>query len=189
MEIMHIRGDFFTSFLEDARKLLHAHGLTMQVHMQDCICRPSLGTSQLENGFWAMPKLLPDFKKVAELADKVILSDNLTKNIYGGKRKSFAVPIKRYAAKAGKKVWTYCYLQQGHGFNEATLNELADDPHIEGIYLYEVVYNKREDDGILEVVNPDEVRVVPKHKSLLEELLDSPERMKDKSIFNPRKMS
>ncbi len=171
IEIMRIRGDFFIKFLEDARKLLHAHGKTMQVHMRDSMCHPSLGTSSIENGFWAMPKILPDFKKLAELADKIILSDNLSSDRFRGKRKGFAIPIKRYAAKAGKKIWVYCYLQQGHSFNEITLNELADDPHVEGIYLYEVVYNKREDDGILEVVSPDEVRVVPKHKALFEELL------------------
>ncbi len=171
LEIMRIRGDFFIRFLEDARELLHANGRTMQVHMRDAMCHTSMGTSCVENGFWAMPKILPDFKKVAELADKIILSDNLSDKSFSGKRKSFAIPIKRYAEKNGKKLWVYCYLQQGHAFNEKTLNELAEDSHVEGIYLYEVVYNKREDDGILEVVNPEDVRVVPKHKALFEELL------------------
>lgn len=172
LEIMRIRGDFFNNFLEDARNLLHSRGLTMQVHMRDCMCHPSLGTSYLENGFWAMPKILPDCAKVVELSDEIILSDNLCDDRVKGGRKRFSLPIKRLAARAGKKVWVYCYLQQGHSFNEKTLNDFARDPNVDGIHLYEVVYNKREDDGILEVVNPDEVRIVPKHKVLFEELLE-----------------
>ena len=171
LKIMRLRGDFFLKFLKDARKMLHERGCTFQFHLRACMCRPSLGPTYHENGFWAMPKILSDWKQIVKMSDRIILSDNLSGSHYKGARKNVALPVKRYAAKLGKKVWTYCYLQQGNSFNRKFLNDFAADPHVEGLYLYEVVYNKREDDGILEVVNPARVRVVQKHKHLFKELL------------------
>jgi len=171
IKIMRIRGQFFMEFLRDARKLLHKHGRTFQFHLRNCLCKPSLGLSYHENGPWFMPKILPDWKEIVRMSDRVILSDNLSERHCIGKRKNVALPIKRYAAKLGKKVWAYCYLQQGHSFNRKVLNDFAADPHIKGIYLYEVVYNKRENDGILEVVSPTRIMVVRKHRALFKELL------------------
>jgi hypothetical protein len=171
MEIMRIRGSFFLEFLKYARKMLHERGRTFQVHLRECLCKPSLGLRYHENGAWFMPKILPDWKKIVKMSDRVILSDNLSERHFAGARKNVALSIKRYAAKYGKKVWVYCYLQQGHSFNKRVLNDFAADQHVGGIYLYEVVYNKREDDGILEVVNPSRVRVVQKHMALFKELL------------------
>lgn len=171
IKLMKVRGKFFIRFVKDAVKLLHKNNRTLQFHLRHCLAKPSLGTFYHENGFWAMARVLPDWKKLVDLSDRVIISDNQNKRHLFCEQKNVALPIKKYASLKGKELWAYCYLQQGKNFNRDFLNELAEDPHINGIYLYEVVYNDREKDGILEVLNPDEVIVVKKHRKLFKELL------------------
>jgi hypothetical protein len=171
MKIMRVRGEFFLRFLEAAKKLAKRRRKAFQVHLRNCMCRPSFGALYHENGFWAMPKILPDWKRIVELSDAVIIGDNLCAHHFRGDKRRVALPIKRYAAKLGKEVWAYCFLQQGHSFNRPFLEDLAKDPHVHGLHLYEVVYNQREDDGIVEVISPVQVRIVPKHQALFDELL------------------
>ncbi len=172
IRIMRIRGDFFLMFLRAARKLADKQNRELQIHLRHCLLFPSLGTGYHENGFWAMPKLLPDWKQLIQLSDTVILSDNLCDNHFSGEKINVELPAKQYAKQLGKQVWAYCYLQQGGSFNRRFLNEMAEDPNIDGLFLYEVVYNTRENDGILKVLSPDQIEVVSQNRSLFAELLD-----------------
>lgn len=171
LAMMRVRGDFFLQFLSAARELLHAHGCSLQAHVRDCYCRPALDPDYHQLGFWAMPKVLPDWRRLLQIVDRVILSDNLSPRQFRGVRRLVEGPIKQVAKRLGKPVWCYLYLQQGGDFNDESLAELAADPAIDGIYLYEVVYNEREDDGILQVLAPDQVRVVPRHQERFQRLL------------------
>lgn len=171
LNVMRVRGDFFVMFLEDARSLADQRRRVLNVQLRDCMLRPSLGPSFHENGFWAMIRILPDWHRVVELSDTIILSDYLSDRHFHGDRSQLELPAKRYAKKLGKDVWGYCYLQQGGSFHREFLDEMANDPYVDGLFLYEVVYNTKEDDGILEVINPEKVRVVPKHQQLFKELL------------------
>ena len=56
-----------------------------------------------------------------------------------------------------KPLWVHCYLQQGHDLNKEFIKDVSKDSRITGLMLYEVVWNKREDDGIIRVDDNGEV--------------------------------
>jgi len=145
LKIMEIRGEYFLSFLEKAADVVHSSGKKMQVHLRHAHEAPVLSDDFNELGFWAMPKILLDWKKVIDLADEVTL-----KHYYHGDYRTWmGDSIKTYAKDKGKRVWVHNYFTQGDGVEYDFLNAIEKDERIGGILLYEV------DGGILHTGFPD----------------------------------
>ncbi|MEN8194461.1 MAG: hypothetical protein ABFS12_16695 [Bacteroidota bacterium] len=133
-KIMKIRGEFFLSFLEKAAGIIHSSGKKMQVHLRHANEQPVLSDDFNELGFWAMPKILLDWKKTVDLADEVTIKDYY----HGDYRPLMADSIKSYASNRGKRVWVHNYFTQGDGINYNFLNTIEQDQRIGGTLLYEV---------------------------------------------------
>jgi hypothetical protein len=147
IKMMRIRGEFLISFLEEAGKLLRKQDMKFLIQVHGFMERPSLDPTFHELGFWANPKVLPDWRNLVDLADEIVLKDyNFGK--YDPKN---ADAIKNAVADTGKPFWIHCYLQQGHDWNQRFIQAVNADPLVAGILLYEVVWNKREKDGIIKV--------------------------------------
>ena len=147
IKLMKIRGKFFGMFIKDAKELLHQHKRNLSIHLHGYMERPSLNPTFYEMGFWANPKILPDWRNLIEIADEIVIKDYN----FGVYRQEEANGIKDLAAKIGTPVWIHCYLQQGNDWNKTFLNAVDNDPRITGIQLYEVVWNARENNGIIKV--------------------------------------
>jgi hypothetical protein len=133
VEIMKIRGEYFLSFLEKAAGIIHSSGKKLQVHLRHAHEEPRLSDDFNELGFWAMPKVLLDWKKAVDLADEVTL-----KHYYHGNyRARMGERIKTYASDQGKRVWIHCYLGQGDGLNDDFFDAVEADDKVGGILLYE----------------------------------------------------
>ncbi|MCK0144542.1 hypothetical protein MWU78_02655 [Arenibacter sp. F26102] len=134
LKIMEIRGEYFLSFLEKAADVLHSSGKKMQVSLRHAHEAPLLSDDFNELGFWAMPKILLDWKKAIDLADEVTI-----KHYYHGDyRPWMSDKIKTYASHQGKHVWVHNYFTQGDGVNYDFLNTIEEDERISGVLLYEV---------------------------------------------------
>lgn len=105
LKLMRLRGDFCLDFVKEACELLHAHGRKLQVHLRDSFEHPQLGGDFNQIGFWAMPKILPDWQRLVDLADEVTIKDYG----FGVYRPENAAGIKARAVSAGKPVWIHCY--------------------------------------------------------------------------------
>ena len=133
------------SFLEKAADVIHTSGKKMQVHLRHSHEEPILSDDFNELGFWAMPKIVLDWKKAIDLADEVTL-----KHYYRGDyRPLMGDSIKAYANNRGKRVWGHNYFTQGDGVDYDFLNAIEKDKRIGGVLLYEV------DGGILHTGYPD----------------------------------
>lgn len=145
LKIMEIRGEYFLSFLEKAAEIIHASDKKMQVHLRHAHEELVLSDDFNELGFWAMPKIVLDWKKAIDLADEVTI-----KHYYHGDyRPGMADSIKSYASDGGKRVWVHNYFTQGDGIAYDFLNAIEKDKRIGGVLLYEV------DRGILHTGFPD----------------------------------
>ncbi len=134
LKIMEIRGEYFLSFLEKAANVIHSNGKKMQIHLRHVHENPQLSDDFNELGFWAMPKILLDWKKAIDLADEVTI-----KHYYHGKyRPWMGDSIKTYANNQGKRVWVHNYFTQGDGINYNFFRAIEKDERIGGILLYEV---------------------------------------------------
>ncbi|MDO6605200.1 hypothetical protein [Arenibacter palladensis] len=134
LKIMKIRGEFFLSFLEKAADIIHSSGKKIQVHLRHAHENPVLSDDFNELGFWAMPKILLDWKKTVDLADEVTI-----KHYYHGNyRPRMGDSIKTYASEKGKRVWVHNYFTQGDGVNYDFLKAIEKDKRIGGILMYEV---------------------------------------------------
>ncbi len=134
LKIMEIRGEYFLSFLEKAANVIHYNGKKMQIHLRHAYESPQLSDDFNELGFWAMPKILFDWKKAIDLADEVTI-----KHYYHGNyRPWMGDSIKTYASKHGKRVWVHNYFTQGDGINYDFFRAIEKDERIGGILLYEV---------------------------------------------------
>jgi hypothetical protein len=134
LEIMRIRGEYFLDFLEKAADIIHSSGKKLQVHLRYCYEDPKLSDDFNELGFWAMPKILPDWKKAVDLADEITLKHYYFNNY----QPNLAIKIKTYAKSQGKKVWVHCYIGQGKELNINFFDAVEADDNIDGILLYEV---------------------------------------------------
>lgn len=162
-KMMAVRGSFFLEFYEQARQLLHANGKTLECDAQADFCNPHFDIDYNHVGFWPMPKILPDWKRLIELSDTVTLNDyNHTR--YTPEQ---GAPMKEYAASLGKKMQLHCYLQQGDDFNEEFLKGVQADPRITGIELYEMVDPPAHGRGVFRVDEDSAVHVNP---SIIERL-------------------
>lgn len=147
IKLMKIRGKFFDMFFKDVRTLLHQHKRNLLVHLHGYMERPSLNPTFHEMGFWANPKILPDWRNFIKIADEIVIKDYN----FGKYNPEVANGIKNLAAKTGTPLWIHCYLQQGNDWNKDFLEAVNHDPRITGIQLYEVVWNARENHGIIKV--------------------------------------
>ena len=142
LALMRLRGDFFLDFVAAARSALHASGRFLQLHMRHCLQEPRLCADHNQLGFWAMPKILPDWRRMVELADEVTIKDYG----FGVYDPTKAARIRAEAAAAGKPVWAHCYLQQGGDLNPQFCTTAQADETLHGLVLYELAY-RPEDEG------------------------------------------
>lgn len=134
IEIMRIRGEYFHLFLDKAAEIIHSHGKKVQVHLRHAHEEPRLNDDFNELGFWAMPKILLDWKRAVDLADEVTI-----KHYYHNNYRSWmADSIKNYAHKSGKRIWVHCYISQGGELNDNFFDSVEADERVGGILLYEV---------------------------------------------------
>ncbi len=150
LKIMSIRGDFFGIFVENAAQVLHNHGKKLQCHLRNCLARPKLSSIHGELGFWAMPKVLPDWQKMMELSDEITIKDYN----FGSYNAQSSSEIKDAAEKMSKPLWVHCYLHQGNDLNEQFLKAVQEDERVTGILLYELGHNPYVNNywnGLLEV--------------------------------------
>ena len=136
--IMRIRGDFFEMFLRDAAKITKENGKIFQVHLQECYETQKLDYNFNDACFWAMPKILLNWKDIIDLADEITLKEYN----WGNYSPLTANMIKDYARKQNKPLWVICYLQQGWDLNPEFCEAVNKDDRIHGLQLYEVVCNK-----------------------------------------------
>lgn len=134
IEIMRIRGEFFHLFLEKAAEIIHSHRKKVQVHLRHAHEEPRLNDDFNELGFWAMPKILLDWKRAVDLADEVTIKHYYHNNY----RPWMADSIKNYAHKSGKRIWVHCYISQGGELNDNFFDSVESDERVGGILLYEV---------------------------------------------------
>jgi len=133
LKIMKIRGDYFYSFLVEAAAVIHRKGKKIQVHLRHAHEAPLLSDDFNELGFWAMPKILLDWKKIVDLADEITLKHYYHNNY----RTVLGSQIKQYAKRQNKRVWVHAYIQQGKELNTGFFREVEKDDLIGGILLYE----------------------------------------------------
>ncbi|TVS20868.1 MAG: hypothetical protein EA424_01790 [Planctomycetaceae bacterium] len=134
LKLMAIRGSFFLEFLEEAAAIIRSSGKKVQVHLRHAFEEPRLCDDFNELGFWAMPKIVFDWKQAVDLADEVTIK-HYYHNHY---RPELASQIKTYAKDQGKRVWVHCYIQQGRELNDEFFDAVEADDRIGGILLYEV---------------------------------------------------
>ena len=147
LALMRLRGEFFVRFLEEAAELLHRDNRRLLCQFHGCMEHPSLSAERHETGFWANAKILPDWRRMTEIADEIVIKNYN----FGEYRPETADAIKQRAAELGKPLWVHCYLQQGHDWSANFLDQVSQDSRVNGILLYEVIWNAREKDGILNV--------------------------------------
>lgn len=140
LELMAIRGRFFSEFVGEASKALRAAGRKLQIHLRNCHEKPRINSDFNELGFWAMPKVwLQDWQSLVDLADEVTIKDYHF-NHYDP---DAAGEIKRYATEQGKRVWVHCYVSQGRELNEEYFAQIESDPNVSGVLIYEVAHSAK----------------------------------------------
>lgn len=152
LEIMRIRGDFFLQFMEEASRRIRASGKKVQIHLRHSFEEPRLSPEWSEIGFWAMPKVLPDWRKLVDLADEVTLK-HYYHNDY---RPELARRIKDYASGQGKRVWVHCYIAQCRELNDTFFDAVERDPQVGGVLLYETAHSSKNEKnhGLIEQYLP-----------------------------------
>lgn len=156
IKMMHLRGGFFEDFLKKATLLLHQNNCKMQMQLNDCFEHPTMEPTFNKAGFWPMPKVLTDWKRSVDLSDMISIKDYN----FGKYNRDMASGIKNYCRERDKKLWVHCYLQQGHDLNSEFVEAVENDSRITGMMLYEVVWNKRENDGIVRVHDDGQVTLM-----------------------------
>ncbi|MNI20738.1 hypothetical protein D3C73_742310 [compost metagenome] len=160
LSIMRIRGQFYQLFVDEAAKLIHERGKKLQIHFRDSFENPRLSSIYSELGFWAMPKIWPDWERLIELADEVTIKDYN----WGSYDSTIAARIKDRAAALHKPLWVHCYIAQGDDLNAAFFDGVAQDDRVTGVLLYEMGHNPYANnvwDGLLEVRPHGEVLMNP----------------------------
>ncbi|RXZ83700.1 hypothetical protein EBB07_04775 [Paenibacillaceae bacterium] len=137
LKLMRIRGNFYMRFVEEAARLIHSHHKKLHLHVRESLIQPKLSSAFGELGFWAMPKILPDWERLVELADEVTMKD-YNWGDYSAARSSI---LKDRVSALGKPLWIHCYLAQGNDLNERFITELSKDARITGLLLYETGHN------------------------------------------------
>ena len=158
IKMMRLRGELFMEFLEDAAELLHRNDLALQLHFNNYMEAPTLDTTFPGAGFWASPKVVPDWRRMIEIADEITIKDYN----WGRYDSRISNSIKDVAFSAGKPLWVHCYMQQGHDLSDPFLQAVEQDQRVTGVLLYEVKYSAgRVNDGMVEFTKNGTVRLVP----------------------------
>ena len=158
IKMMRLRGDFFMQFIEDAAALLHQNNLVLQLHFNDYLENPTLDPTFPGAGFWAAPKVVPDWQGMITNADEITIKDYN----WGSYDPQMSDGIKDAVAAAGKPLWITCYMQQGHDLNSQFLQDAEQDQRVTGLQLYEVKYSAGTvNDGMVEFTDDGTVRLVP----------------------------
>lgn len=152
LEVMGIRGEFFHAFLDQAADIVHSAGRRLQIHLRHAHEEPKLSADFNELGFWAMPKILLDWRRAVDLADEITLKDYFHNNY----RPRLAKGIKARAQAQGKPVWIHCYIAQGGELNDEYFSAVEADPAVGGVLLYEVAHSSRNErnSGLIEQYGP-----------------------------------
>lgn len=134
LNMMRVRGSYYCDFVEEAARLIHAKGKKLSVHVRHCFEDPVNDANFNELGFWVMPKILPDYKRLIDAADEVVIKDYFFNNY----RPEVAAKMKAYAKARGKRVFMNLYISQCGEMNKAFWQAVCADESIGGICLYEV---------------------------------------------------
>ncbi|NOU64844.1 hypothetical protein GC096_12475 [Paenibacillus sp. LMG 31461] len=137
LNVMRIRGEFYLQFVTDAAHVLHEYHKIVQIHFHDCYENPQISSSFGELGFWAMPKVLPDWEKMIELADEITIKDYN----WGTYRNALSTQIKDRAAALHKPLWVHCYIAQGDDLRAEFVEGVVKDHRVTGVLLYEIGHN------------------------------------------------
>jgi hypothetical protein len=137
LAMMRIRGRFFLQFVRDAAEAVHREGRTLQLHLRNAFENPKLSSSFGELGFWAMPKVLPDWEAMVDLADEVTIKDYN----FGSYHPELSTRIKDRVSQRGKPLWVHCYIAQGGDLNPGFFDGVSRDPRVSGVLLYEMGHN------------------------------------------------
>jgi hypothetical protein len=158
IKLMRLRGDFLLMFVQDTADLLHRKGLKLQMHLDDYLEHPTLDPTFTGAGFWCAPKVIPDWRRVIEIADEITIKDYN----WGVYNPYMSGRMKDAAFAAGKPLWVHCYMQQGHDLNTEFLKAVSADQRVTGLLLYEVVYSDGIiSDGMVDITADSTVRLVP----------------------------
>ena len=133
LKLMAVRGSYYLEFLRSAAATLKEKGRKVQIHFRNAYENPKVSFDFGELGFWAMPKVFPDWREMLELADEVTIKDYNWARYVPEKSSE----IKNEAHRQNKPVWIHCYIAQGGDLNEDFCNQVAGDERISGILLYE----------------------------------------------------
>ena len=137
LKLMKIRGLFFEHFLEEAAQVIHSQHKKLQLHLRNALEQPKLSSAFGELGFWAMPKVLPNWEKMLELADEITIKDYN----FGTYKNALSTQIKDKAYQLGKPLWIHCYIAQGADLSPAFFDEVEKDERVTGVLLYEMGHN------------------------------------------------
>jgi len=137
MDVLRARGSFYVEFLKEARDRIHARGKILQVHVRNAQETEAPLHEHNQLGFWAMPKILPDWREIVDLADEITLKDYH----FGRYNPEFSLGVKARCREQGKPVWMHMYLAQGGELNEEFLRKVQADDGVSGILLYEVTHD------------------------------------------------
>lgn len=136
LSLMRLRGDFFLDYLQELGELLHLHGRVLQVQAHGRYEHARMAGDFNDIGFWATPKILPDWRRLVDIADEVNIKDyNI--GVYNPRN---AAGIKARAHAQNKPVWVHCYNHQGSDLNPEFLAAAQADPTVDGLALYELVH-------------------------------------------------
>ena len=135
-KIMQIRGDFFYQFLSEAKKIIQQAGKKLMVHLRSSSLNRTPKHNFGENCFWAMPKILLDWRKIVDLSDEITFKNYN----FGTYDPSLGKEIKDYAFEQSKPLWINCYLQQGGDCTDNFCQAVKHDKRITGVQFYELVY-------------------------------------------------
>lgn len=142
-----LRGEFFMEFMRRAEEMVHSQGKTFGFHMRSAMLEDTMdgamNTALHQMFCWAMPKIVIDWKAAVDLCDTITIKQNFSNNY----RPQLIAPLTEYAKEKGVTVWITAYTQQftnvdeyGVQIGEANvenLNNIAKDPNVYGVQIYE----------------------------------------------------
>jgi len=137
MDVMRARGSLYMDFVRRAAAMIHARGKKLQLHLRDAWERPVPNHEFNQMAFWAMPKIIPDWREAVDLADEITLKDYHF-NHYDN---HLSPKVKALCAAKSKPVWIHLYMEQGGEMNEEFLSSVFADEGVTGVLLYEVTHS------------------------------------------------
>ena len=103
----------------------------MNPHNYPELSEPTLDPTGFDAGFWYLPKIVPDWRRVINIVDEVTSKDyNFGK--YNPKR---STGIKDLTSAVGKHLWLHCYLQQEDDLNPNFLEVVDTDSGVNRLLL------------------------------------------------------